>query len=171
MSKTIVVAINQNPTDAFLATALDTARNCDAHIVAVHIVDLTPCFTGMGDFDYGLIVCAMEEGGRTTLARAMKILEGNRRGAEARLLTSPLSGSTIGGQIAAVCDAAGAVRVLLGKRKRGWWRFLNEDIAASVQRHTSTPVQIIGKTRSAPAVQRPLRGPVHGERATPEPQP
>ncbi|WP_321936539.1 universal stress protein [Paraburkholderia sp. J8-2] len=158
MSKTIVVAISQNSSDAFLAAALDTARNCDAHIVAVHIVDLTPCFKGMGDhLDYGLIAGAMEEGGRETLARAMRILECNRHGAQARMVTSPMSGSTIGRQIAAVCDAAGAERVLLGIRKSGWWRFMNEDVAATVQRQTSTPVQIVVTSRSAPAVHRSLR--------------
>ncbi|QGZ59686.1 universal stress protein [Paraburkholderia acidiphila] len=162
MSRTIVVAISQNSTDAFLASALDTARRCDAHILAVHIVDLTPCLTGMGEhLDYGMIAGAMEESGRETLARAMRILEGNQRGAQARMLTSPLSGSTIGRQIAAVCDAAGAERVLLGVRKPGWWRFMNEDVAATVQRQTSTSVQIVVNTRCAPGLHRALQSHRH----------
>ncbi|WP_028217272.1 universal stress protein [Paraburkholderia oxyphila] len=170
MSNIIVVAISPNPTDAFLASALDVARHCDARIVAVHIVDLMPCFLG-ADFDYGLIVGAMEEGGQTTLADAMRILESNGRGVEAQLLTSSLSGSTLGRQIAEVCEARGAARVLLGKRKASWWRFMNEDVAASVRQHTSTPVHIIGKARSAPTSQRPLPQAVPTGRSAPKPQP
>jgi hypothetical protein len=108
MSKIIVVAINQNFSDSFISYALETARHCDARIVAVHVVDLTTCYAGWGDSNYGLVVDVMQAYGRATLARAMATLGANERGAEARLLTLPVSGSRLGREIATVCEASGA---------------------------------------------------------------
>lgn len=154
MSKTIVVAINHGFTDAFLASALETARHCDARIVAVHVVDLTHCYAGPGDSTYGLVVGAMLAHGRDVLARAMTTLNDNPRGADAHLLTLPVSGSLIGHQIASVCAASNAERVVIGARKRAWWRIASEDVAGSLRNATHTPVHIVDtrdREPSAPA--------------------
>ncbi len=143
MSKTIVVAINHNFTDAFLAAALETARERDARIAAVHVIDLTHCYAGVGDCNYGLVVGAMLAYGRAALDRAMTTLDRNARGADAHLLTLPVSGSRIGRQIASVCTATNAERVLLGARKHAWWRVVSEDVATTLRRATSTPIQIV----------------------------
>lgn len=143
MSKTIVVAIDHNFTDAFLASALETARHCDARIAAVHVVDLTHCYAGVGDCNYGLVVGAMLAYGRAALARAMTTLNRNERGADAHLLTLPVSGSRIGRQIASVCDATNAERVLLGARKHAWWHIVSEDVATSLRKATCTTIQIV----------------------------
>jgi K+-sensing histidine kinase KdpD len=81
--------------------------------------------------------------GRAALARAMTTLNDNERGAEAHLLALPVCGSLIGRQIASVCDASNAERVLLGARKRAWWRLVTEDVAVSLRKATRTPVQIV----------------------------
>ncbi|WP_175920789.1 universal stress protein [Burkholderia latens] len=143
MSKTIVVAINHTFTDAFLAAALATARERDARIDVVHVVDLTHCYAGVGDCNYGLVVGAMLAYGRAALDRAMTTLNLNARGADAHLLTLPVSGSRIGRQIAAVCDATNAERVLLGARKHAWWRVVSEDVATTLRKATRTPIQIV----------------------------
>ncbi|MBR8302435.1 universal stress protein [Burkholderia dolosa] len=150
MSKTVVVAINHNFTDSFLASALETARHCDARIAAVHVVDLTHCYAGLGDSNYGLVVGAMLAYGRAALARAMTTLNDNPRGADAHLLTLPVRGSHIGREIASVCDASNAELVLLGARKRVWWQVIGEDVAATLRKATRTPVQIV---RAAPGCQ------------------
>ena len=59
------------------------------------------------------------------------------------MVTLPASGMTIGRAIAIVADETGADLILLGERSSSPWRWLSEDVASEVMRHSSRPTQIV----------------------------
>lgn len=139
----ILVAVSANSSDTVLASAMEVARKYDARIFALHVVDPTPCFLGPLDSDVGLIVEAMEAHGRTIVTRMTNLLDDYAQPAETRMVTLPLSGVTIGSAIASFAKESGADLIVLGNRKSGWARWLSQDVAADVRRHSGTPIQIV----------------------------
>ncbi|MGF6721323.1 nucleotide-binding universal stress UspA family protein [Paraburkholderia sp. GAS41] len=139
----ILVAVSANSSDTVMASAIEVARKYDAHIVALHVVDPTPCFLGPLDADVGLIVEAMEANGRTIATRMANMLDEHAHTADARMVTLPLSGVTIGSAIASFANEVDADLIVLGDRKSGWMRWMSQDVAADVRRHSSTPIQIV----------------------------
>jgi nucleotide-binding universal stress UspA family protein len=150
----ILVAVGAGQESAVLASAIETARQYDARLYALHVVDPTPCFLGPTDSDYGLIVEAMQAHGREIVARVSRTLDEAALRGEARLVTMPLTGSMIGREIAAFAAENGIDLIVLGKRRPGWWRWLDEDVAATVRRHSEAPVQIASGQREAPGAHR-----------------
>jgi nucleotide-binding universal stress UspA family protein len=139
----ILVAVSANSADTVLASAVEIARKNDARIVALHVVDPTPCFLGPYDSDFGLIVEAMEEHGRKRVMRMTSVLDEHAHPAETRMVTLPMSGLTIGCAIADVAKESDADLIILGDRQSGFWRCVREDVAAAVRVHSGTPIQII----------------------------
>ncbi|REE22142.1 MULTISPECIES: universal stress protein [unclassified Paraburkholderia] len=144
----ILVAISASPADTILASAIEAARKYDAQIVALHVVDLTPCLIGAADCYVDLIVESMEEHGRQVITRARDVLDGQARSAEVRMMTLPLTRMTIGRAIASVAEETAADLILLGERNTSWWNWLNEDVAAEVARCSGRPVQIAARPRA-----------------------
>lgn len=139
----ILVAASAKSTDTVLASAVEIARKYDARIVALHVVDPTPCFLGPYDSDFGLIVEAMEEHGRKMVMRMTNVLDEYAHPAETRMVTLPMSGLTIGSAIADVAKDSGADLILLGDRQSDFWRCVREDVAAEVRLQSGTPIQIV----------------------------
>ena len=138
----ILVAVSASSTDTVLASAIEAARKYDAHLVALHVVDPTPCYLGAPDCNYGLIVEAMTEHGRKVATHVRNVLDNQARTVEVRMVTLPASGMTIGRAIAIVADETGADLILLGERSSSPWRWLSEDVASEVVRCSGTPIQV-----------------------------
>jgi nucleotide-binding universal stress UspA family protein len=151
----ILVAVSASSVDAVLGSAIEIARKYDARIFALHVVDPAPCMIGTIDYDFGLIVQALEEHGQEIVTRVTDVLDAHSLPAETRSVTLPITGSSVGRAIASAADASGADLILLGERNSGWWRWLNEDVASEIRRHSSTPIQTVsgrvnvGSTRGA----------------------
>jgi nucleotide-binding universal stress UspA family protein len=131
----------------------EIAQKFDARIIALHVVDPTPCWMGPLNYDFGIIVQALEAHGREIVTRMADVLDGHCRPAEIRMVTLPISGQSVGQAIASAADTSGADLILLGERKSGWWRWLSEDVASEVRHHTNTPIQ----TLSAEVIGSPMR--------------
>ena len=71
----ILVAVSANSIDTVLGSAMDTARKYDARILALHTVDPTPYLMGPIDYDFGLMIEAMEAHGREIVARMAQVLD------------------------------------------------------------------------------------------------
>ena len=71
----ILVAVSASSADTVLTSAIEAARKYDAHIVALHVVDPTPCYLGAADCNYGLIVEAMTEHGRKVATHVRNVLD------------------------------------------------------------------------------------------------
>jgi nucleotide-binding universal stress UspA family protein len=145
----ILVAVSTSQDDILLASAIEMARKYDAQLCVLHVVDPSPCVLGTVDSDYGLIIEAMQAHGRDIVERVSRTLDEQSMQAETHMLTLPLAGSTIGEQIATFADEQDIDLIVLGKRKPGWWSWISEDVAASVQSHTTAPVQIVSGERAA----------------------
>lgn len=155
MFKKILVAVSASSVDTVLGSAIEIARKYDARIFALHVVDPARCMTGIIDYDFGLVVQALEEHGQEIVTRVTDALDAHSLPAETRTVTLPITGSSVGRAIASAADASGADLILLGERSSGWWRWLNEDVASEIRRHTSTPIHTVsdrvnvGSTRRA----------------------
>jgi len=138
----ILVALSASSTDTVLASAIETARKHDAQIVALHVIDPTPCYIGAADSNFGLIVEGMQAHGRELVAHVKEVLDGEAHPAEVMMLTLPLSGMTIGNAIADMADETGADLILLGEKRSSLWHWLSEDVASEVMRCSGKPIQI-----------------------------
>ena len=151
----ILVAVSASSVDTVLESAIDIAKKYDAHISVLHVVDPAPCWMGPMDYDFGLAVQLLEAHGREIVTQAANALDDHSRPAETRMVTLPIAGQTVGQAIASAADTSGADLILLGERNSGWWRWLNEDVASEIRRHSSTPIQTVsgrvnvGSTRGA----------------------
>ncbi|MFL9991254.1 universal stress protein [Paraburkholderia sediminicola] len=155
MFKRILVAVSASSVDAVLGSAIEIAQKHDARIFALHVVDPTPCLMGPIDYDFGLVVEAMEAHGRELVTQVTGVLDDHARPAEIRTVTLPISGLSVGRAIASAADTSGADLILLGERKSGWWRWLSVDVASEVRRYTNTPIQIVPGEVSAGSTRRP----------------
>jgi nucleotide-binding universal stress UspA family protein len=142
----ILVAVSASSVDTVLESAIDIAKKYDSRIFALHVVDPTPCVMGPCDYDFGLVLEAMEAHGREIVTQTTDVLNDHSRPAETRMVTLPISGSSVGRAIASAANTSGVDLILLGERKPGWWRWLSEDVASEVRRHTNTPIQIVSGT-------------------------
>jgi nucleotide-binding universal stress UspA family protein len=148
----ILVAVNAGCADIVLASAIETAQKYDAQIVALHVVDLTPCYIGPADCNFGLIVEAMDAHGREVVTHVRNVLDVHARASEVRMVT--IARMTVGRAIAAAADETGADLILLGERSSAWWQWMSEDVASEVMRHSSRPTQIISDRRAMSSARR-----------------
>jgi nucleotide-binding universal stress UspA family protein len=144
----ILVAVSAGSPDVVLASAIETAQKYDAQIVALHVVDLRPCYVGAVDCNLGLIVEAMEAHGHEVISQVRNTLDTHARSSEVRMMTLPIMGMTIGRAIAAVADDTGADLILVGARSSARWRWLSENVAAEVMRYSTKPTQIVADKRA-----------------------
>ncbi|MFM0266070.1 universal stress protein [Paraburkholderia sediminicola] len=138
----ILVAVSASSADTVLTSAIEAARKYDAQIVALHVVDPTPCYLGAADCNFDLIVEAMTAHGRKVVTHVRNVLDNQARTAEVRMVTLPMSGMTIGRAIAIVADETTADLILLGERSSFLWRWLSEDVASEVVRCSGRPIQV-----------------------------
>jgi nucleotide-binding universal stress UspA family protein len=151
----ILVAVSANSLDTVLNSAIESARKYDARVLALHAVDPTPFLMGPIDYDFALMVDAMEVHGREIVARMAEVLDTHSCPAETRMVTLPFSGRSVGRAIASAADSSGADLIILGDRNSSWLNWLSEDVAAEVRRHTNTPIQLVSLKTNSAAARRP----------------
>jgi nucleotide-binding universal stress UspA family protein len=151
----ILVAVSASSVDAVLGTAIEIAKKHDGRIFALHVVDPMPCLMGPIDYDFGIVVEAMDAHGREIATRITHVLDDQSRPAEIRTITLPISGLSVGRAIASAADTSGVDLILLGERNSGWWRWLSVDVASEVRRYTNTPIQIVSGKVSVGSTRRP----------------
>jgi nucleotide-binding universal stress UspA family protein len=140
--KHVLVAVSASSRDAVLASAIEVAREYDARVCALHVVDLRPCFIASIEYDFGLIVEALQAQGREIIAQSARVLNEAACSADTRLVALPNPGVMVGPTIAAVAKETGTDLIVLGKRKAGWGRWLSENVSSEVRRHTSVPILV-----------------------------
>jgi nucleotide-binding universal stress UspA family protein len=139
----ILVAVSASSVDTVLDSAIDIAKKYDARVLALHVVDPAPGWLGAADYDFGFVLDAMTAHGREIVTRVTDVLDDHSCPAETRMVTLPLSGHTVGRAIASAAETSGADLILLGERQAGWWRWLSEDVASQVRRHSNVPIQTV----------------------------
>jgi nucleotide-binding universal stress UspA family protein len=138
----ILVAVSTRHADTILMSAIETARKYNAEIVALHVIDPSPCYMGAADYHFGLAVEAMEAHGREVVTHVKNVLDVYSQPGEVRMMTLPIAGVTIGRAISTVAEETGADLILLGERSASRWRWLKEDVTSEVMRCASRPTRI-----------------------------
>jgi nucleotide-binding universal stress UspA family protein len=139
----ILVAVSASSIDTVLGSAIETARKYDARILALHAVDPAPYLMSPIDYDFGLVVEAMEAHGCEIVARMAQVLDNHSGPAETRVVTLPMSGLPVGRAIASVANTWAADLIILGERNSSWLDWLSEDVALEVRRQANAPIQTV----------------------------
>lgn len=153
MFKHVFVAVSANSGCSPLESAIDLALEYNARVSALHVVDPTPCFVSAREYDISMIMEALQGQGHDIVAQCARLLDEAGCRGDARMITLPMSRVTVGRTIAAIADDASADLIVLGQGKSAWSRWLRENVALEVRRHTSAPLLIA----SAALTVRPTR--------------
>ena len=158
MIKHILVAVGHDANCAELQSAIKLARENDAHISVVHVVDWMPRFILAETQDFGALINCLEAQGREVVAEVtQKLNESGCRG-EAHMITLSVQEFTVGKAIASYARKVNADLIVLGQAKSGWWRWFQEDISSEVRQHAVTPLHLIASNtkRAARSIWRPF---------------
>ncbi|QIE30136.1 hypothetical protein SBC1_75390 (plasmid) [Caballeronia sp. SBC1] len=92
----ILVAVSASSVDTVLESAIEIAQKHDARIFALHLVDPTPWLMGPIDYDFGLVIQALEAQGLELVTRVTDVLDHHSRPAETSMVTLPRSAVSVG---------------------------------------------------------------------------
>lgn len=143
MISKILVALSEHSAATMLPAAIDLARQHDARVIALHVVDPSPCFGAAEHYDCGVVFAALEAQGRRTTRHIADVLAAASCEAHTHMIMLPLAGMTTGRAIATLAEEHGADLILLGARKTHWPWWLREDVATDVRRATRTPIRFV----------------------------
>lgn len=153
MFKQILIAVSGDSDRTALSTAIKLAREHQASITVVHVVNWMVYVPGAEFLDCGMLLEHAEEQGRAVLAHASKWLKDAGCDAETYLVTKGNWDGSIGRTIADFARDRSVDLIVLGRRPTGWWHWTEENVSSQVERYASVPVLIAsdGKIRRAPA--------------------
>ncbi|QGZ65126.1 universal stress protein [Paraburkholderia acidisoli] len=157
MISKILVALSDHSAPILLPAAIDLARQHQARVIALHVVDPSPCFGAAEHYDGGVVFEALEAQGRRTARHIADVLAAAACEAHTHMILLPLSGLTTGGAIGALAEEHGADLILLGARKTRWPWWLREDVAKDVRRATRTPLRFVPDAGAEGGARRPSR--------------
>jgi nucleotide-binding universal stress UspA family protein len=150
MYKHILVAVGTSLSESALTTAITRARDCNARLTALHIVDQAPWWavaTPQSDPDDTLDV--IDDHARAITRYAARLIDSAGIDGIARSVTQPLNGVSVGELIAQEAQRAGADLIVLGGESDTGWRHGEARLRDVVCMHARCDVLIAAH---APAV-------------------
>jgi nucleotide-binding universal stress UspA family protein len=152
MFKHILIAVSSDTDRTALSTALKLAREQQASVTVMHVVDWMVCVPGVEFLDCGMMLEHAQEQGSLVLANASQWLKDAGCDAQTYLATKGNWDGSIGKTIADFARDRRADLIVLGRRPTGWWHWTQENVSFQVQRHASVPVLIApdGKVHRSP---------------------
>ncbi|SAK50213.1 universal stress protein UspA [Caballeronia temeraria] len=123
MYKHILVAVGTSLSESALTTAITRARDCNARLTALHIVDQMPWWAIVtADSNPGDTLDVIEDHARAVTRYASRLIDSAGIDGIARSVTQPLDGTSVGELIAREAKAAGADLIVLGGEADTGWR-------------------------------------------------
>ncbi|SAL56170.1 universal stress protein UspA [Caballeronia peredens] len=114
MYKHILVAVGPSLSDSALRTALGRARDCNARLTALHVVDQTPWWAVItADCDYNQTLAVIDDHARAVARYSARLIERASIDGTARTIRLPLNAS-LGETIANAAQELGADLIVLG---------------------------------------------------------
>jgi nucleotide-binding universal stress UspA family protein len=152
MFKHILVAVSSDMDRAGLSTAFKLAREHQASVTVMHVVNWMACIAGGEFLDGGMMLEYAQEQGSLVVANASQWLKDAGCDAQTYLVTKGNWDGSIGKTIADFARERRADLIVLGRRPTGWWHWTQENVSFQVQRHASVPVLIApdGKVHRSP---------------------
>jgi universal stress protein A len=157
MVKHILVAVSNDANCAALRSAIKQARENDARISVIHVVDWMPRYLVAESQDIGAILNCLEAQGRQIVAEVAQKLDESGCCGEAHMVMLSSGDFTVGKAIANFARKIDADMIVIGKAKSSWWRWFSEDVSTEVRKHIATALFIASSIkRPAQPMVKPL---------------
>ena len=157
MVKHILVAVSNDANCAALRSAIKLARENDARISVIHVVDWMPRCLVAESQDIGAILNCVEAQGREIVAEVQQKLDECGCRGDVHMVTLASQDFTVGKAIANFARKIDADMIVVGKGKSAWWRWFSEDVSLEVRKHIATALFIASNARRpAQPVAKPL---------------
>ncbi|RDS81134.1 universal stress protein [Dyella monticola] len=157
MVKHILVGVSHDADCAALRFAIGQAREHNAYISVLHVVDWMPQMIVAECQDFGPMLACLQEHGREIVGNVSRKLEDSGCRGEAKMITLSVKDFTVGKAIATFARDIGADLIVLGKAKSAWWRWFGGNVYAEVQRHSDANLFFASSAKTlARTISRPL---------------
>ncbi|SAK68892.1 Universal stress protein family protein [Caballeronia hypogeia] len=158
MQKHILVAVGPAFSHAALTLGIARARECNARITALHVVDRTPFWAvSSAQHDFGAALAHVEAHAREVEKRTLQALRASSVNGACVTMDLP-GGTTLARVIAQAAREFGADLIIIGRTKETRWRFWEERVSDAVSRHSNRRVLIAPNIRAPVATKAtPLR--------------
>lgn len=124
MYKHILVAVGASLSESALTTAIARARDCNARLTAIHVVDQTPWWAvATAESSAASTFDVIDDHARAVTRYTARMIERAGIDGTARSVTLPLSGASVGDVIARTANEIGADLIVLGGETDTGWRF------------------------------------------------
>jgi nucleotide-binding universal stress UspA family protein len=123
MYKHILVAVGPAMSDSALDTAITRARECNARLTALHVVDQTPWWAVVtAESSAADTLAVIDDHARAVVRHCTRMIERAGIDGQARRVALPMSGIGLGEAIANAAKELGADLVVLGGEPDTGWR-------------------------------------------------
>ena len=151
MYKHILVAVGTSLSESALTTAITRARDCNARLTALHIVDQTPWWAVLTEeSNPAETLDVIDDHARAVTRYAARLIESAGIDGIARSVTQPPNGISVGALIAQEANDAGVDLIVLGGEADTAWLHGEARLRDVVCMHARCDV-LIAAHASAPA--------------------
>ena len=148
MQKHILVAVGPRLSYAALTLAIAHARECNARLTALHVVDRMPFWAvSSAQHDFGVALAYVEEQAREVEKRTLQAIRAASINGVYVTMDLP-SGNTLARTIAQAAREFDADLIVIGRTKAVNWRFWEERVSDAVSRHSNRRVLIASNRAS-----------------------
>ncbi|SAL75314.1 Universal stress protein family protein [Caballeronia peredens] len=148
MQKHILVAVGPSGSHAALALGIARARECNARLTALHVVDRMPFWAiSSVQHDCGAALAFVEENARDVEKRTLQALRASSVNGVCVVMDLPDS-TTVARTIAQAAREFDADLIVIGRTKGTHWRFWEERVSDAVSRHSNRRVLIASNRES-----------------------
>ncbi|SAK81598.1 universal stress protein UspA [Caballeronia hypogeia] len=157
MYKHIFVAVGTSLSESALSTAISRARQCNARLTALHIVDQAPWWAIItADSNRGETLDVIDDHARAVVRYASRLIDSAGIDGVARSVTQPLDGTSVGELIAKEAQAAGADLIVLGGEADTGWRHGESRLRDVVCLHARCDVLIAAHAPAPPYAEKEM---------------
>jgi len=157
MIKHILVAVSHDADCAALRFAIGQAREHDAYVSVLHVVDWMPQVIVAECQDFGPMLACLQAHGQDIVGDVARKLDDAGCRGQAKMITLSVKDFTVGKAIANFAHEVGADMIVLGKAKSAWWRWFGGNVYSEVQRHSDTKLLFASGAKTlARTIARPL---------------
>ncbi|MDR5748029.1 universal stress protein [Caballeronia sp. LZ029] len=142
MQKHILVAVGPGYSHAALALGIARARECNARLTALHVVDRTPFWAiSSAQYDCGAALAHVDELARGVEKRTLQAIRASSINGVCVTMDLPAR-TTLGRVIAQAAREFDADLIVIGRTKATNWRFWEERVSDAVSRYSNRRVLI-----------------------------
>ncbi|SAK55936.1 Universal stress protein A [Caballeronia glebae] len=142
MQQHILVAVGPDGSHAALALGIARAREFNARLTALHVVDRAPFWAiSSAQYDFGAALAHVDELAREVEKRTLQAIRASSINGACVTIDLP-GGTTLARVIAQAAREFDADLILTGRTKATHWRFWEERVADAVSRYSNRRVLI-----------------------------